>query len=453
MPTKKSVPTQIIDFLASVKLALVLLLALAVTSIIGTVIPQNLHPHQYLEGYGPRLYTFLSHLGLFDMYNSWWYRFLLAALVVNLIVCSFKRLPGSMLLARPVDGDKVRLGWLKKQSFSESLVLNGPLDSHIDTLKSALKRLGRPKQAVLDWGTLLYAEKGRFSRFGVYIIHFSLLFFIAGGMIGTIYGFSSELRMNEGQTADRLIAKRPAGAEIQLPFTVRLDRFEVRFYDNGAPSLFQSDVTVLENGEPVKEASIIMNHPLTYRGVTFYQSSYGPIPKAVTIKLKAKNSDTVHNATIPTGKITELPHGMGQATLVELAENLMGAGPAARIVVQPPEGDQYSEWVFEKRPAFMPPPKGDLEFSLVDLEISYWTGLQVNRDPGVWFIWIGCSLMIVGFVITFFFSHQRVFMGLEEAGGKTSLTLAGSAHRNKGSFQIKFERLAEKLAPDKQRKA
>jgi cytochrome c biogenesis protein len=58
MPTKKSVPTQIIDFLASVKLALVLLLALAVTSIIGTVIPQNLHPHQYLEGYGPRLYTF-----------------------------------------------------------------------------------------------------------------------------------------------------------------------------------------------------------------------------------------------------------------------------------------------------------------------------------------------------------------------------------------------------------
>ena len=453
MPAEKYLHSQIIDFLASVKLALTLLFALAITAILGTIIPQNLHPSEYLQGYGPKLYMFLSRLGLFDMYNSWWFRLLLAALVVNLIVCSIKRLPATMLLARRVNAERLKPGWLKKQGFSESFVLNGPPESHFETLRSALKRLGATRHAALDWGTLLYSEKGAFARFGVYVIHFSLLFFIAGGLVGAIFGYSSDLKLSEGQTADHLIAKRPAGELIQLPFAVRLDRFEVKFYDNGAPSLFRSDVTVLENGKPVQEASIIMNHPLTYRGVTFYQSFYGPVPEAVVVKLKSPQSESFHEVSIPAGRPVDLPDGAGQAVLAELAENLMGAGPAARILVQPQGGETYSEWVFKKRPSFMPPPKGSLEFSLVDFKLKYWTGLQVNRDPGVWFIWIGCGLMVVGFFVTFFYSHQRIFIGLEREGAKTRVTLAGSAHRNKGSFKIKFDRLVENLRPDKKRKA
>ena len=453
MPTEKSIPAQIIEFLASVKLALTLLFALAVTAVLGTIIPQNLHPSEYLQGYGPKLYMFLSRLGLFDMYNSWWFRFLLAALVVNLIVCSIKRLPGSMLLARRLDAKRVKLGWLKKHGFSESFLLNGPLDSHIETLRSALKRMGSPKQAVLDWGTLLYSEKGAFSRFGVYVVHFSLLFFIAGGLVGAIFGFSSELKLDEGQAADHLIAKRPAGELINLPFAVRLDKFEVKFYDSGAPSVYRSDVTVLENGQPVKKASILVNHPLNYRGVTFYQSFYGSTPEAVVVNLKTPKSESAQEVVVPAGRPVDLPDGLGQAALVELAENLMGAGPAARILVRPQGGEDYSEWVFKKRPTFMPPPKGNLDFTLVDFKLKYWTGLQVNRDPGVWFIWIGCGLMIVGFFVTFFFSHQRIFIGLEQEGAKTRVTLAGSAHRNKGSFKIKFDRLADDLRPDTKRKA
>ncbi|HHO49251.1 MAG TPA: cytochrome c biogenesis protein ResB, partial [Desulfobacteraceae bacterium] len=42
-------------FLASVKLALFLLFTLAVTSIIGTIVPQNEAPGLYVQLYGPNL--------------------------------------------------------------------------------------------------------------------------------------------------------------------------------------------------------------------------------------------------------------------------------------------------------------------------------------------------------------------------------------------------------------
>ena len=77
---------------ASVKLTIALLLSLAATSIIGTLIPQNEAPGAYLQTFGEFLYRLFSLLGLFDMYHSWWFRALILLLVVNIIICSLDRL-------------------------------------------------------------------------------------------------------------------------------------------------------------------------------------------------------------------------------------------------------------------------------------------------------------------------------------------------------------------------
>ncbi len=58
---------------ASVRLTVVVLLSLAVTSIIGTIIPQNRRPDEYLNEYGEFLYKILSAFDIFDMYQSWWF--------------------------------------------------------------------------------------------------------------------------------------------------------------------------------------------------------------------------------------------------------------------------------------------------------------------------------------------------------------------------------------------
>jgi len=57
---------------------------------------------------------------------------------------------------------------------------------------------------------------------------------------------------------------------------VRCDRFEISFYKGGGrPKEFVSELTVIENGQEVMQKTIEVNDPLFYKGLTFYQSSYG----------------------------------------------------------------------------------------------------------------------------------------------------------------------------------
>ena len=69
--------SKIWNFFTSVKLTIVLLLSLAVTSIIGTLIPQNEDPQAYFEAFGGVLYQLFNLLDLFDMYHSWWFQLLI----------------------------------------------------------------------------------------------------------------------------------------------------------------------------------------------------------------------------------------------------------------------------------------------------------------------------------------------------------------------------------------
>ena len=80
---------------SSIKLTLFLLIILAFTSIFGTVIPQQEGALELAEKLSPGLVRFLSSLQLFDMYHSLWFRLIIGALAVNLIVCSLDRPPSS----------------------------------------------------------------------------------------------------------------------------------------------------------------------------------------------------------------------------------------------------------------------------------------------------------------------------------------------------------------------
>jgi ResB-like family len=61
-----------------------------------------------------------------------------------------------------------------------------------------------------------------------------------------------------------------------MPFTLKLDRFTAAFHPGTMmASKFVSNVTRVENGSEAK-ATIQMNEPMRYEGLTFFQASYGP---------------------------------------------------------------------------------------------------------------------------------------------------------------------------------
>src|SRR3989304_2976132 len=72
----KPVATRIWNFLISLKLAIWMIILLAVTSILGTVIEQNQPMEKYLQEYGEGTIRVMSGLQLFDMYHSWWFSLL-----------------------------------------------------------------------------------------------------------------------------------------------------------------------------------------------------------------------------------------------------------------------------------------------------------------------------------------------------------------------------------------
>ena len=76
-----------------------------------------------------------------------------------------------------------------------------------------------------------------------------------------------------------------------------------------------------------------------------------------------------------------------------------------------------------------------------------YTGLQVTKDPGVWIVWLGSALLIFGLIVSFFFSHQRVWVRTSKGEGKApaEIILAGTASKNRLVFEKTFQKWANQL--------
>jgi cytochrome c biogenesis protein len=88
---------------------------------------------------------------------------------------------------------------------------------------------------------------------------------------------------------------------------------------------------------------------------------------------------------------------------------------------------------------------GAYRFKVREIVPRYYSGLQVNKDPGVPLVWTGCILMIVGFYLTFFLSHRRLWVRLSTRGKDTFLEFGGSSHRNRIGFEQEFEKMFHAL--------
>jgi len=264
------------DFFCSLKLTMFLLISLAVISIIGTIIPQGSVPPEYLATISPAKHQIYKALGFFDMYHSWWFILLLYLLTVNLVACSIKRLPHIWkIISHPtlvMDGG-LEQSLPNKASFKTN-VRPEQLKEKLTAFLSS--EFARPVVTEADGAWHLFAQKTPWCRLSVYFVHLSVIIIFIGAMIGSLFGYKGFVNIPEGQSISKVMTR--SEKEMNLGFAVRCEQFSVALYKNGAPKEFKSILTVLENGKPVPDYTnvrVIVNDPLTYKGITFYQSSYG----------------------------------------------------------------------------------------------------------------------------------------------------------------------------------
>lgn len=446
MPKENGAPAIILDWLASLKLTLFVFFALAAASVIGTLLPQGTSPAEVQSHFSPMMAAIIENLGLNNLYHSTWFRVLLLLLCANLLVCTLDRLPKTIRLIQkkeePFDSEK-----LLKFSNSAAIPTKVPLSEALPILKNTLAQtFGHLREIQTEGSFCAVIEKGRWSRLMVYGVHISVLIVLLGALSGSILGFKGFMNISEGSASHEVVLTDDKG--IALPFEVKCDKFDVSFYDNGAPKDYRSDLSIIEGGKEVLKESIRVNDPLTYNGITFYQASYGTMLKQAEIEVTDRDSGKSVTMTLPFRSVRTIPGTQDQVQIAEYQENLMRFGPALGIMLGKAGQEATSaSWILANRPDFHGNKIKNYHFRVVHSDSTYYTGLQVKRDPGVWLVWAGFSFMIIGIGLTFYSSHNKlwVYAGPDKKGKKTIITVAGRSSRNAPGFSDKFDELTRLL--------
>ncbi len=491
--------TNILDdslrFLSSVRFGIYLLIILVIISFVGAVIPQkpNTTPDKLQQMFAPANLILLDHLGFLDLFHAWWFKALLTLLGLNIVFASLDHFPNAWKYM------KSRATWLtevviRAQHEHADLRFSLPVEETQKVVETTLKKfIGRPHVTDREGRRVLFAQRHAYSRLAAYGIHLSLLVIFAGGLIGLQFGYRGQLTLNEGEQTSHVVlfdtsrnvveaASDPKVVERTMPFTLRLEKADVVFNNPKEASLLRRDdiqspgvvknwyctLSVWEKGVKKETRVVAVNQPLSYRGYRFYQSGFdfGEGFKSMTFLVRTKQSNGTFEEkrfVVQKDQPLQIPE-LGLTATVEKAGVMSEADIPVAVLSIPQKGKatpvqipvfdetstrQIREAKGEKEVISKLPDGSDI--FLVDAVPVFATTLQVSRDPGVMTVWVGCVLLMLGLMLAFYFSHQRVWAMLIPAEGGAQVVMGGDSNKNRSGFASKFQRLVDFLKQESQR--
>ena len=486
-PATRSPATRVLRTLSSVRTGIVLLIIVGLASAAGTLVLQRplTDPETLAQTYSPETLRWLDALGLTDVFHAWWFALLLALLSINIVLTSLERLPVAWrYISRPYRRPEPHfLSGLPLQK--EIPIRNEP--AAVEAAERAFRRAGLNPQRVVpgedknakNGGVSLYAERNRLARLAAYVVHASLLLIFAGGIADALWGYRGFVAMSRGESVDAIELRD--GTRKPLGFTVRCDAAGQENYPDGTPRRWWSQLTVFENGQEAQRKEIEVNEPLVHRGLRFFQSSYGSTGQMDAIHLTAiskSNPAQTKELRLRPGETAELDSD----TTVQLAAfvpDFILAGrqiqtrsnqpnnPAIQLLVESKKRGQSKEgatalfdrpvlgrsipvsakvWLFPRFPDFAHPGESPYTFQFRDLEMGYFTGLQVSYEPGQWAVWAGVILMGLGLAMAFYFVHVRYWaVPVNDGRGRLMLWVGASASKNRDEFEERFRKLVNEI--------
>ena len=434
--------------LTSIRLTVFLLLILAAVAVIGTVVPQNQPLDQYARRFGEVWGELLWRGGFTRVYFSLWFLGPISLLAVNILACVVHGLP------RAVKRSLKPLTVEAALTLPERGRVTWPAGVDPQPLVSATlsRELGRCRQETFQDQKIYFLERGRCRPVGPYLIHVALLLILAGGLIGKFWGVDGRLAIDQGEVAGAF----QVGPRVEKPlnFQVRLDKFQVSFYEpGGSPKEFRSDLTFIKDGREISRATCRVNAPVSFGGLTFYQSSYGSQATG-PVRLRVQQGDLSQTVELPYRRPVDLAGGEGKVWLMQVDGNHQGYGPAVLIAFQAGSDHPMAFWIFQNRPGLAKSPyhpglvkqPGVYSFTVESIPFGYFSVFQVKRDPGVGWVYAGFLLFLPGLYLAFFRPVERWALVLAQTPqGKWQGRLLGASPRRREEFAARQERLLMEL--------
>jgi len=279
--------------LTSMRTALILLFALALAAIPGSLVPQRrispVRVSDFINEH-PTLGPIYEKIGMFAVYTSPWFSAIYLLLFVSLVGCIIPRVGvyAKALRARP---PKTPRNLSRLPAYATADIADQDNDV-LDRAAAALRR--RHYRLDVD-GDSVAAERGYLREAGNLVFHISLVFVLVGVAIGMLFGFRGTSVVVVGQGFSNNLTQYDdfsAGARFTeaglAPFSVTVKNFDVRFetgpVQRGAARLFRADVEVTEKpGAAPRQEILEVNKPLRIGGTTVHLIGHGYAPK-VTVK-------------------------------------------------------------------------------------------------------------------------------------------------------------------------
>jgi cytochrome c biogenesis protein len=437
---------------AAIKTGVVLLILVVIFSAAGTIVLQRpvTEPDEMQRAYSPQALRILDAVGLTDVFHAWWFVALMILVSISIIAASIERFPNSWRhYARPY---KYPDESFRRALHPQKQVKVANEESGLVAAERALHAMGfKPERVVREDHFAIFAERNRISEMAVYIVHTSLLLIFLGGIVDGLYGWRGTLNLNEGETSNAVELRD--GKVRTLPFSIRCDSAGQENYPDGSPKKWWSDLAVVKDGRDVQKKQIAVNDPLVYRGIRFYQSSFGPNGQVDKLVLQAAptngNGDKREiafalNESAPLDANTTvrfadfIPDVAVRDGQIYRKSNQLG-NPAAHLVVTTQAGKNFDVWLPEMD-GIGDNANAPYQFQAIGLKLGHFTGLQVSQEPGQWGVWAGVVLMGIGLAFVFYVVHMRFWAvpARDEKTGEYSLWIGGSANRNRDAFEQRF---------------
>ena len=350
-----------VELLSSMRFSISLLTVICIASIIGTVLKQNEPLNNYINQFGPFWAQVFGSASLTSVYSAWWFMLILAFLVISTSLCVSRNIP-KIMTDWKVYKEGIREQSLKAFGHTAQATLIETPTEAAQRISQMLSnggwkvKLQERKKDNGESGWMVAAKAGRVNKLGYIAAHSAIVLVCIGGLLdgdlivkaqmlwngkstysggGLISDVKSEHRLStsnptfranilvaEGAQSSTAIVNQGSGVMIQdLPFSIELKKFMVEHYSTGMPKLFASDIVIhdKETGEK-KSARVEVNHPVNYKGVEIYQSSFDD--GGSTVKLKSvplSNTAKPFEVEGVIGNSTQLLSGKNDKLTLEFA--------------------------------------------------------------------------------------------------------------------------------------
>jgi cytochrome c biogenesis protein len=440
-----------VSFFGSLRLALILIILIALAAALGTFIPQN-PPPGTIEGKFGGLAPLLFRLQFTNLYSSPWFLGLLLLFALNLLACSlprsvtaFRRVfrPQEGLDARGISACRIRDGFNSKI----------PFESARSGIRRRLADAGwRVHEKTGDTESVLRAGKKTAGRLGSSLVHLGLLVILVGGLATGLGGFRERIILSIGETA------AVTGRDMEI----RLDDFTTEYHPEGGVKAWKSMVTVLENGAEAESAVIRVNHPLTWRGMSFYLESTGWDWRKAELDIRVGRPDRPEperfilseglSAGLEDGTEIRIRHVVPDFFITE--DNEIGTrtfeprNPAVLVEGQTAGGDFFQAWLFSRHPEsnrIRGPEDLDVILEFRDVSVGPYAVLGASRDPGVPLIWSGCGIIMAGLLLVFYYRPRDILIHIIRRDGGSEIRAGGSAAKGREQFAGEFSDLMTAL--------